>query len=75
VLFEEIEGSITIEEGTGLQQWRGRFWLPDSDRVEAGHRYCLMGDDGRAGELVVDNFGPGGIGGDVAVFRGKSRFE
>ena len=31
-LFDEIEGSIAIEEGPGLQEWRGQFWLPESAR-------------------------------------------
>ena len=29
VLLDEIEGSIAIKEWPGLQEWRGRFWLPD----------------------------------------------
>jgi hypothetical protein len=75
VLFDEIEGSISIREGTGLQQWRGRFWLPDGAQVRPGDRYCLIRDDGRAGELTVESSWPGASGGHIAVFEGNSRFE
>jgi hypothetical protein len=75
VLFGEIEGSITIEEGPGLPEWRGRFWLPDGGRVEPGRTYGLIRDDGRAGERIVESFGPDATGGDVAVFQGNSRLE
>jgi hypothetical protein len=75
VLFDAIEGSIAIKEGPGLQEWRGQFSLPEGGRVEPGRKYCLLRDDGRAGELIVDRFEPGGTGGDVALFQGNSRFE
>jgi len=74
-LFDEIEGSITIKEWPGLQEWRGRFWLPEGSPVEPGGKYCLVRDDGRAGELIVDRLEPGAAGGDFAVFQGTSRFE
>ena len=47
IVFNEIEGSIAIKDGPGLQEWRGRFWLPESDQVEAGRMYRLFADDGR----------------------------
>jgi hypothetical protein len=75
ILFDEIEGSIAIREGPGLQQWRGRFWLPDGAQVRPGDRYCLIRDDGRAGELTVESSWPGASGGHIAVFEGNSRFE
>ena len=75
VLFDEIEGSIAIKEGPGLQEWQGRFWLPDGAQVRPGDRYCLIRDDGRAGELVVQSSGPDANGLHVAVFEGNSRFE
>ncbi len=53
VLIDEIEGFIAITEGTELQEWRGRLWLPDDTRVRPGDRTCLIRDDGRAGELIV----------------------
>ena len=41
-----IKASITIKEGPGLQQqWRGRFWLPESDRVEPRPICRLIGGD------------------------------
>jgi hypothetical protein len=60
--FDEIEGSIAIKEGPGLQEWWGRFWLPDCTQVRPGDRYCLIRDDGRAGELVVESSGPSPTG-------------
>ncbi len=75
VLLDEIEGSIAIKEGPGLQEWRGQFWLPDGDQVQPGDRYCLIHDDGRAGELIVASSEPIATGGHVAVFEGNSRFE
>jgi hypothetical protein len=53
VLFDEIEGWIAITEGTELQEWRGRHWLPDDTRVRPGDKCCLIRDDGRVGELIV----------------------
>ena len=75
VLFGEIEGSITIEEGPSLPEWRGRFWLPAGGQVQPGSKYCLIRDDGRAGELIVESFESPATGGDVALFQGDSRFE
>jgi hypothetical protein len=75
VVFDEIEGSIAIKEGPGLQEWRGRFSLPDGSWVEPGRKYCLLRDDGRAGRLIVESFGPGATGRDVVEFHGDSRFE
>jgi hypothetical protein len=74
-LLDQIEGSITIEEGTGLQEWRGRSWLPEIGRFRPGAKYCLVHDDERAGELIVERSGPAATGGHVAVFEGNSRFE
>jgi len=74
-LFDKIEGSITIKDGPCLQEWRGRFWLPEGSQVERGGKYCLIRDDGRAGALIVDRFEPGAAGGEFAVFEGNSRFE
>jgi hypothetical protein len=69
VLFDEIEGSLTIEVGPGLPEWRGGSWLPEGGRVEPGRTYGLIRDDGRAGERIVESFGPDGTGGDVAWDR------
>jgi len=75
MLLDKIAGSSTIKDGPGLQEWRGRFWLPEGSPVEPGGKYCLIRDDGRAGALNVDRFEPGAAGGDRAVFEGNSRFE
>ena len=75
VLLDEIEGPIAIKEGPGLQEWRGRFWLPDDAMVRPGRRYCLLRDDGRAGELIVASSVPAATGGHLAEFEGNSRFE
>jgi hypothetical protein len=75
VLFGEIEWSNTTEEGTGLTEWWGRFWLPEGGRVEPGRTYGLIRDDERAMGRIVENFGPDATGEDVAVFQGNSRLE
>jgi hypothetical protein len=75
VLFDEIEKSIAIDEGPGLQEWRGRFWLPDGAQVRPGDKYCLIRDDGRAGEPIVEISGPGVTGVHVGVIEGNSRLE
>ena len=71
-LLDEIEGSITIPEGPGLQEWRGRFWLPESSRVRPGGRYGPIRDDGRAGERIVDSFRSGATGAARRGVRGPS---
>ncbi len=68
ILFDKIEGSITIKDEPGLQEWRGRFWLPEGSPVEPGGNYSLVRDDGRAGEPIVDRSESGTAGGDLAVF-------
>ena len=55
-LFDVVDGSSTIKGLPGLQEWRGPFWLPESSPVEPGGNHCLVRDDGRAGELIVDRF-------------------
>lgn len=74
-LCDEVEGSIAIEEGTGLQEWRGQFWLPESSPVRPGGKYGLIRDGGRAGELILDRFEPVAAGGALAVSGGDSRFD
>jgi hypothetical protein len=56
VPFDDIERWTPINGRPGLDEWRGRFWLPDGDRVDPTRKYCLIRDDGRAGEMVVDQF-------------------
>jgi hypothetical protein len=74
-LLDEIEGTIAIQEGPGLQEWRGWFWLPDGAQVRTGDTYCLIRDDAWARELIVKSSGPGATGVHVAVFEGNRRFE
>ena len=75
ISFDEIEGAITIKDSPGLQEWRGRFWLPEGSPVEPGGKHYLARDDGRAGELIVDRLEPGAAGCYLAIFQGNSRFE
>ncbi|MGO9921607.1 MAG: hypothetical protein ACLQIB_43805 [Isosphaeraceae bacterium] len=75
ILFDEIEGAITIKDSPGLQEWRGRFWLPEGSPVEPGGKYCLVRDDERAGELILECLEPGAAEGDLAAFEGNCRFE
>lgn len=56
VPFDDIERWTPINGRPGLDEWRGRFWLPDGDRVDPTRKYCLIRDDGRTGEMVVDQF-------------------
>jgi hypothetical protein len=44
-LFDQVEGSIAIQESSGIQEWRGRFWLPASSPVQPGGRFCLIPDE------------------------------
>ena len=75
VLFDESEPSITIEVGTGLTEWRRRFWLPEGGGVEPGRTYGPIRADERAMGRIVESFGPYATGGDVAGFQGNSRLE
>ncbi len=75
VAFDEIDGSIAIKEGPGLQEWWGDFSLPGSSPVRAGGKYCLIRDDGRAGALIVASCSPDSTGRQVVMFEGNSRFE
>jgi hypothetical protein len=50
VSFDDIEWLTPIKESPVLHEWRGRFWLPEGDRVDPARKRCLMGDDGRAVE-------------------------
>ena len=61
--FDQVEGSIAVQESPGIPEWRGRFWLPDSSPVQSGGRFCLIPDDGRPGEPIVAGSGPGAAGG------------
>ena len=74
-LLDDIETSITISEWSGIPEWRGRFWLPDSSRIQPGGKFRPIRDAGRAGERIVASSGPSAAGGHVAVFEGHGRFE
>ena len=54
--FDDMKRWTPIKERGGLDDWRGRFWLPDGDRVDTTRKYCLIRDDGRTGEMVMDQF-------------------
>ncbi len=66
-----IAGWATRSEDPGLCEWSGRFWLPAGDRVDPTRKFCLIRDDGQAGEMIMDRFGSSDIGRDVAVFQGN----
>jgi hypothetical protein len=72
--FEDFRAPITVGEGSGLDQWSGRYWLPASDRVEPTRKYCLIRGDGRLGEILVDRFLVCDIKEDFAAFQGDLHF-
>ena len=64
----------TIAQKPTLHEWSGRFWLPAGYQIEPTRKYCLIRDDGRIGEMILERFGSSDIDGDVAVFQGNRRF-
>jgi hypothetical protein len=74
-LFDQVDGSIAVQESPGIPEWPGRFWLPDSSPVRSGGRFCQIPDDGPSGEPVVEGSGRGAAEGSVAVFLDDSRLE
>ncbi len=54
--FGDIERLSPIQEGPDPDAWRGRFWLPDGNRVDPTRKHCLMRDDTPAGEMIMENF-------------------
>jgi hypothetical protein len=58
IRLDEDEGSVANDERSVLQDWRGRFWLPDGALVRPGDKYCLNHNDGRDGEPSVESSGP-----------------
>jgi hypothetical protein len=72
-LLDEIEGSITIKEWPGVPEWRGRFWLPESSRIQPGGRSGPIRDAGRAGERLMAPSDPGATGAARRGVRGPER--
>ena len=68
--FEDFSASSPTLKGALHHQWPGRYWSPATDRVEPTRKYCLIQSDGRAGEMLLDRFPPGGIKKDFAAFQG-----
>jgi hypothetical protein len=58
-------------DGEGGTQWFGSFELPPGSEIAEGGRYLLQLEDGRAGDIVVQNAEPadgrGGNGVPVSV--------
>jgi hypothetical protein len=76
---DQVPSSVSARWGTiaqkpGLHEWSGRFWLPAGCQIEPTRMYCLIRDDGRIGEMILERFGLNDIDGDVAVFQGNRRF-
>jgi hypothetical protein len=72
--FEDFRAPSTVGDGSGLDQWLGRNWLPASDRVEPTRKYCLIRGDGRLGEMLLDRFLLSDIKKDFAAFQGNPDF-
>ena len=64
----------TNKREPGLGEWSGRFWLPAGDRVDPTRKYCLIRDDGRNGEMIMDRFGWSDSEQDIAVLQGNRSF-
>ena len=47
ILFEDFVASTAVFDALDDELWPGRYWLPDGDRVEPTHKYCLIRGDGR----------------------------
>jgi hypothetical protein len=61
--LEEIERWNTGNERPGLNEWSGRFWLPDGHQVEPARKCGMIRSDGRTGEMTLvqfDYWGPRG---------------
>jgi hypothetical protein len=74
ILFNDFSASTAILKGVLDEQWLGRYWLPDGDRVEPTHKYCLIRGDGRIGEMLLERFSLGDIKEDFAAFQGGRQF-
>jgi hypothetical protein len=69
-LLDGIEGSITIPKWPGVPEWRGRYWLPESSRIQprggsdptrdAGERLVAFSDPGAPGAARRGVRGPDG---------------
>jgi hypothetical protein len=66
-LLDEIEESITIPEWPGVPEWRGRFWLPESSRIQPGGGSGPIRDVGRPAERIA---APADLGATGAARRG-----
>jgi hypothetical protein len=75
VLFDKINGSMPIQDAPGLQEWRGRYWLPDSSQVRSGGKYCLIPDHAPAGALIAASAGRHSTEKQLVMFEGNRRFE
>jgi hypothetical protein len=51
-----IEGWTSINGNPGVDEWRGRLWLPDDDQVNPTRKYCPIRTDVRAGEMITEQF-------------------
>ncbi len=75
VLFDAINGSIAIKDGPGLQEWRGRYWLPESSPVQSGGKHCLIPDVAPAAALIAASAGRHSTERQLVMFNGSRRFE
>jgi hypothetical protein len=55
-VFDDFRATGAIVPRLGHEEWLGRLWLPADDRVEPTRSFCLLGTDGRVGEMVMDRF-------------------
>ena len=74
ILFNDLSASTALLKGLDDDQWPGRYWLPDGDRVEPTNKYCVIRGDGRLGEMSMERFSLGDIKEDFAAFQGGRQF-
>lgn len=56
VLFEDLDITLAgLKSATGLKEWYGSFKLPADGHIEPGGPYRLILEDGRSGDILINN--------------------
>ena len=73
VLFDDIDARLPIKENRGFDEWPGRFWLPDGDRVDPTREHCSIRGDRYAGEMIMEQFTASDSTEDIVISESQSR--